>query len=220
MAFAATTLSAAQGANDTTLQVASLTGVAVGQLVKVEGEFQKVIAPLPAAATTPLNVIRGVEGTAQVAHPTGIRAVFGNTPTAAGTDWPAAVPGAAQLTGPGSAVRARKVKEYNAAGAITLPDIGSDMLAILNGTVALAMTLANPSTAQDGDELLIMANGKAAHTVTYTAGLGNGGAAYDVATFSATLAGAITLIAAGGFWVVKGSGVVNATAATGAPLVA
>lgn len=217
MSFTATSLSAACGVNDTTILVASLTGFSVGQLARIDNEYMKVLE-VPAAATTPVRVLRGQDGTAQVAHASSARVITGNTASAAGTDWnqpaaggPAAVPLQTGVQ--------RVVKTYTAAGAITVPDVGTALtIAIINGTGALAMTLANPSTAQDGDILVVAANGKAAHTLTITSGLGNGGASFDVGTFSASIAGGCTLMAMGGFWVCIGNGILGATAATGAPL--
>ena len=69
-----------------------------------------------------------------------------------------------------------------------------------NPYVALAMTLANPTKDQDGDILIITGNGKAAHTVTYTAGVGNGGASYDVFTFATGANNTVSLIAANAIW--------------------
>jgi hypothetical protein len=214
MAFAATTLSAAVGANDTSILVASLTGVSVGMLARVDNEMMKVLAPLPSAATSPVFVARGQEGSAQVAHATSARVIFGLTQSNTGTDWTAQAPG---VFSPAMfpAYRPRTVTSYSAAGAIALPAIGTDAVAIINGTGALAMTLANPSTAQDGDILIVVANGKAAHTLTYTAGLGNGGSSFDVGTYSATLAMSSVLIACGGFWVLVGPS--SATAMAGSP---
>jgi hypothetical protein len=48
---------------------------------------------------------------------------------------------------------------------------------------------------------MIVGNGKAAHTVTYTAGLGNSGANYDVATFTTGGQNAMFLVAANAIWV-------------------
>jgi len=69
------------------------------------------------------------------------------------------------------------------------------------------MTLANPSVLNDGDLLIIISNGKGAHTVTYTAGVGNGGATMDVGTYNTTEATGCILIAANGFWVLIGNGI-------------
>jgi hypothetical protein len=52
--------------------------------------------------------------------------------------------------------------------------------------------------------LYIVANGKAAHTMTYTAGVGNGGGTMDVGTFNATEATGCVLMAVNGFWVLMG----------------
>ena len=120
-------------------------------------------------------------------------------------DWQTASPGAPSLAAIPAAFT-RDIVSYSAAGAITLPRIGGDMVAILNGTALLAMTLAQPSVAQDGSRLLILGNGKAAHTVTLPAasGLGNVGATADVITFAAAQAQGIEVVACGGFWVTAG----------------
>ena len=97
--------------------------------------------------------------------------------------------------------RRREVLAYGAAGAISLPTPGSDMVAILNGTSALAMTLANPGKDQDGDVIEIIGNGKAAHTVTYTAGAGDAGTSYDVFTFDASGQCSVRFMAANERWV-------------------
>lgn len=215
MAFTLATLSAGVGSNDTTILISSLTGLAAGNLIGIDKEVFKVIS-VPSAATVPVPVLRGQEGTAQVAHPISAQVKIGATPTnLVQGDWtqPAAgAPSSAVLGGAPS----RDVKSYSVAGAITLPSIGNDMIAILNGTTLLAMTLANPSTAQDGSRLVIAGNGKAAHTVTYTAGLGNVGATADVLTFSATQAQSIELFACGGFWL--GMGMNTAVAGAGATI--
>ena len=49
--------------------------------------------------------------------------------------------------------------------------------------------------------LNIVANGKAAHTVTYTAGLGDAGSGYDVGTFDGSGQCALLLVAANSSWV-------------------
>jgi hypothetical protein len=197
MAFTATTLSSPVARDDTTILVASLTGFVANQLARVDGEMMRIVS-VPTAATIPVPVLRGVQGTAQTAHPASARVIVGNTATATGTDWTEAP---AWTGTPFAGPRVRTVTSYSAAGAIALPAIGSDAVAILNGTSVLAMTLASPSTAQDGDSLIIIGNGIAAHTVTYTVGLGNVGASADVITFSASQGQGVQLIAAGGFWV-------------------
>jgi hypothetical protein len=77
------------------------------------------------------------------------------------------------------------------------------MVAFLNGTSVLAMTVADPPTALDGSFLWIIGNGVAAHTVTFASGLSNTGASgsYDVITFNASGAAAIgPFMAVNGFW--------------------
>ena len=201
MAFTLTTLSGPVGINDTTISVAAITGISVGSLIGIDNEVMKVVSPIPSAATGPVNVLRGQEGTAQVAHVSGAQVRIGATQTnLAAADWTQPLAGAASP----AAVPAQYYRDrisYSAAGAITLPRIGGDMVAVLNGTTILAMTLANPSTEQDGSLLFVVGNGKAAHTVTYAAGLGNVGATADVITFKADQAQGVALMAVGGFWV-------------------
>ncbi len=151
---------------------------------------------------TATTASRGVQGTAQTAHPVSARVIVGATPTATGTDWADPAPwGISPFAGP----RVRTVTSYSAAGAITLPSIGSDAVAIINGTSALAMTVADASTAQDGDRLTIIGNGKAAHTCTVAGGLGGVGATADVITFSATQGQALEMMACGGYWIGLGN---------------
>lgn len=216
MAFTLTTLSAAVGKNDVTITVASLTGIAVGSLIGIDNEIVKVVAPFPTAATTPVFVLRGQEGTEQKAHPVSSQVKIGATQTSlAPADWAQNQAGSASLGG-FAANFPRNLLGYSASGAITLPGQGQDMVAVLNGTGALAMTLANPTTEQDGSRIVIVGNGKAAHTVTYTAGLGNVGATADVITFAAAQSQGIELFACGGFWV--GLGMNTAVAGAGATI--
>lgn len=210
MAATATTLSAAVGISDTAVLLASITSLAAGNYLKVDQEVMKVVS-VPTAATLPVPVIRGQEGTAQVAHATTVQAVFGAGPTNLSVgDFPQAAAAAASIAF-APTVRARVVTNYATAGAITLPPAGQDAVAIIDGTSTLAMTLANPAVVNDGDLLYIISNGKGAHTVTYTAGVGNGGATMDVGTYNTTEATGCVLIAANGFWVLIANGIGAAT---------
>ena len=186
MALTRTTLSAAAAANAKRITIASITALAVGDLIKIDGEFMRVTA-VPSAATNPVDVVRGVNGTSAAAHPVTAGVAFGGP-----SDF--------------SALRSidangRRVRSYTAAGAIDLPTPGQDAVAILNGTTAIAATLADPAKDADGDILTIVGNGKAAHTVTYTAGLGDGGSGLDVLTFDTGAQCAVQFIAANESWV-------------------
>lgn len=84
---------------------------------------------------------------------------------------------------------------YTAAGAIT-PQPG---LVFINGTT-LAMTIVDPTTAQNGMIMVIEATNASAHTLTYTAGFNGGTTARDVATFGGAVGDNIVIIANGGTW--------------------
>lgn len=186
MALTRTTLSAAASADAKQVTIASITALAVGNFIKIGSEIMRVTS-VPTSASNPVGVFRGVQGTKVIAHPVTAGVAFGSP-----EDFAAPVGGVA---------RRREIRSYTAAGAITLPTPGNDMVAILNGTTALAMTLANPGKDQDGDVLEIVGNGKAAHTITLTSGWGNAGSGADVGTFDTGGQCAMRFIAANEIWV-------------------
>ncbi len=170
--------------------VAAATNFAAGLQLKVNGERMRIQQGYVSGLVIP--VLRGLDGTAVQAH-----AVTSNVVVGLDTDFAGPGPGA---TCAYPLTRTRQVATYNAAGAIALPVAGTDQLAIINGTSARAMTLANPTKDQDGDFLWIASNGKAAHTVTYTAGLGNASTGYTVATFTTGSQQVLSLMALNGVW--------------------
>lgn len=192
MALTTTTNSAAIAADDNSITVASATGFAAGKLLWVNGERMKVAKNYSTGTTIP--VTRGLDGTYRQAH-----SVTSNVSVGDASDFSGAAP--QQHMAYPIAARARERKAYTASGAITLPTPGNDMVALLNGTSALAMTLANPTKDMDGDKLYVIGNGKAAHTITYTAGLGNGGSGLDVGTFDTGAQCCEVFMAANGIWV-------------------
>lgn len=197
MSFTTTTLTGAVAIDQNTIAVTSATGFLAGGLVKVDDEIMEIAADY--ASGLNISVLRGREGTATSAHPTAARVTVG-----AVTDWASGHP-AVSVTYP-VAGRGRQVRSYSAAGALDHPLAGNDAVAILNGTSVRAMTLAHPANDIDGSELIIIGNGKAAHTVTVaTGGVGNAGAGYTILTFAAGANVGVRFIAAGGFWVAPGA---------------
>ena len=191
MALAETTFSSAVAIGDSQVSVASATSVAEGRLILAAGEVMRVAKGYVAASTT-VPVLRGQDGTVQRAHPATLRIVHGDA-----SDFAAPAPG--QVVGFPVAGRSREVRSYSAAGAISLPSPGNDMVAIINGT-ALAMTLANPTKDMDGCVLYVIQDTAAAHTITYTAGFGGAGGSYDVLTANGTGTAAVAFIAANELW--------------------
>jgi hypothetical protein len=84
---------------------------------------------------------------------------------------------------------------YTANGAITIQP-GTQFL---NGS-GLAMTLADPTTAQNGTVMVILATDATAKTITYTAGFNGGTTARDVATFGGAIGDNLVIIANNGVW--------------------
>lgn len=205
MALATTTLSAAVLAGDSVISVASATSMAAGRLIRIDGEVLKVAGAYVSGTSVP--VLRGQDGTVTAAHASSANVVHGLASDfsgpADGSDDSVSYP----------ARPARKVSSYSASGAITLPAAGSDAVAILNGTSAIAMTLANPTSDMDGSILTIIGNGKSASTVTYTAGFGNAGSAYDVITMQTAGQVSVSLMAANSIWVVLNAPITGTTTA-------
>jgi hypothetical protein len=189
MALATTTLSSAVAVTDTDIVVASATSVAAGRIVLVDGEFMQVLQSYTSGTT--VGVTRGQNGTATAAHVASANVTHGDA-----ADFTVAAPGTANLK-PG--LIAFTTTSYSAAGAVSF-GAAQWTTAVINGTDALAMTLANPDSSQDGIYLNIVGNGKAAHTVTYTAGLGDAGSGYDVGTFDGSGQCALLLVAANSIW--------------------
>jgi hypothetical protein len=84
---------------------------------------------------------------------------------------------------------------YTSAGAIT-PQPGA---VGINGTT-LAMTIVDPTIAQNGMRMFIYAVNASAHTLTYTAGFGGGTTARDVATFGGAVNDGMVIWANNGTW--------------------
>lgn len=208
MAFNKTTTSSAVATTDQSVVVASATGAAVGSWIRIDDEMMQIRKDYVSGTTIP--VTRGLDGSVVAAHPATANVVIGLA-----SDFANPGTGGPSVTYPSQ--KARQIVSYSANGAIALPVNGMDTVAILNGTGALTMTLANPTKDMDGVLLYIVANGKAAHGLTITSGLGNGSTASDVATFSASYAGGCTLMAVNEFWNLVGSGLYSANTPTGAP---
>ena len=94
------------------------------------------------------------------------------------------------------------VASYTADGAITITPGVVD----LAKTSAAAMTIAAPTTAQNGTIMLLINSTAYAHVVTFTGSTLNNGtsAAKITATFPAYVGGALRLLAYGGKWYAHG----------------
>jgi len=174
MALVHTTLASACAASDTSIVVTSATGFSAGYLVRIGDEQMRITSAYVSGTTVP--VVRGQEGTVVAAH-----AVTSGVVCGIASDW-ATMVGAQTAVQYPLAGRNRTTMTYGAAGAITLPTAGCDMLAIVNGTSALAMTVAAPGKDLDGSILWIASDGAAAHTITFAGGLSGAGSSYDVVT--------------------------------------
>jgi len=200
MALATTTLSSAVTDTADEIVVASATSVATGRLILVDQEMMQVTQGWVSGTTIP--VLRGREGTKSSAH-----AASANVTHGTASDFANPAPGTA-ITYP--TVLTHEVKSYSAAGAISF---GAAVVstAILNGTSVLAMTIADPTKDQDGYELNIVANGTAAHTLTFASGLGGEGSGYDVLTANSGGPVAHKFVACNGYWLIYSQPAITGT---------
>lgn len=192
MALVRTTLASACSTADTSIVVASATGFSAGYLVRIDEELARVRGDYVSGVTIPL--IRAQNGTRVTAHPVTASVVAGIA-----SDW--ANPDPTLAVQYPIAGRARTFTSYSADGAIALPTAGNDAVAVLNSTVALAMTLANPGKDLDGSLLFIAGNGKAAHTVAPAGALNDAGSNFDTAiTFASGGRQVVVLMAINELW--------------------
>jgi len=188
----ATTLGAASATGDTSLRVVSTTGFAKGKIIQVDGEFFKQTAD---AVGLVVPVRGGDQGTYCQAHGIGSAVFVGD-----GSDFANAPPGTA-ITFP--AQPCWNVVTYGAAGAITVPPTKQNQVVELITGTAGAMTLATPTSAQEGIELLILAKDAQAYTVTNaTTGFNGGGGSTDVGTFGGAIGDGMHIKAINKVWVV------------------
>lgn len=196
MALTRTTLSGAVVIDQNTITVVSATGATAGGFARIDDEMMEIASGYVSGLVIP--TIRGVEGTKTSDHPTAAGVVFGT-----GTDFSNTGPAQA-VTGYLLAGKPTRIVSYSAAGAIALPNPGENQIVVINGTGALAMTLAVPTTDMDGCLITFAPNGKAAHTVTATGGFGANTTNSDVLTFHATQVTCVDAMAMNGVWQLKG----------------
>lgn len=213
MALVNPTLSSALGVDDNVMAVSSASSLAPGMNAEIGGESIQISKGYVVGATQ-VPILRGQDGTATKAHPSGATVTVFVLPS----DNPAPAPGTAVLRPP--AGKAVIQSEITTSAAWTPQPGSADEEVTLNGTSVIAMTLTNPLQSQNGKRVCFKGNGIAAHTLTYTTvGFGNVGATADVYTFSATQIQSVVFEASGGFWINRGP-LATATASVSGPSLA
>jgi len=186
MALTRTTTSAAVGLNDLTIPVTSATGFAAGNFLRIDNEYMMVVS----FTGTTINVrSRGDLGSAAVAHK-----ILAPATTGLLSDLPNyAVGQSAQVDASGQTIVTASVD-----GALDIPV--QDTLILVQKAGVCAMTITNPTTAQDGVQVTILSATAHAHTVTYTPGFFGDTTLSDVATFAAKVGASMTIKAQAGKW--------------------
>lgn len=192
MALTTTTISAALGATDRSMTVASATGFAAGYKFLIDGEAGEVDKSYVSGTAIP--ILRGRDGTAQAAH-----VVTSNVTVGTGADWANAAPGAVGGTTYFPSLP-YYVLSMTTTGTVSLPT-GRFMAAfILNGTSVITPTFPAPTKDQDGSIVFIASNGVAAHVPTFTGGLNGVGSGYTALTGAAGAKVNLIVMAVNGAW--------------------
>lgn len=194
MAITNTRLASAVAATDLVINVASATGFAAGNLVRVDSEWMVVTSAYVAASTVVPVQREGQNGSTVQAH-----TILAPVATCLPSDTLNAAPGA--IVNP--AVSTPQLVSYGsdataALAAITPPTVPT--IVVLNKATAGAFTLASPSGLADGTTVTIISTTAAAHTVTYTPGFYGDTTSSDVATFAAKVGASMTIMAMRGLW--------------------
>lgn len=192
MAFATTTLSAAVAQTDTIINVTSATSVAAGRLVLIDQELMQVVQSY--SSGTAVGVLRGRDGTAQLAHK-----ITANVTHGLASDFALPAP-QVSVTYP-IADRGVVNSSITATSTLTLPLAGQDARVILNGTSVITLTIPVPTKDMDFNKLTIIANGAAAHVLSFTGGLSGAGTNYVKFTMNGTGPSAFEVYACNGLWV-------------------
>jgi hypothetical protein len=193
MALTRTTLAAAVAdANDTSISVSSATSFAANALVRIDDEWMVVQSNYVSGTSIPVR--RGQLGSKGEPH----KVTAGVTVGTPQSDWSGQ--GKSVYANNPIAGRARYIKSRTATESFTDFVPGSDTTLILNGTVVANITIAAPGADQEGDELNVVSNGVAAHTIIFTGGLSGAGAGYTTITINATKPAAFKFIAVNKLW--------------------
>src|SRR5262245_13989507 len=192
MALANTTLTSPLAVTDTVMVVASASSLAVGRIGQIDGETVQVTQGY-VSGNLQVPILRGRDGTATGAHKTGATVTHG---TAADFANPSP-----QTVTTYPAQKADVEISVSATSTLPLPPAGSNTTVTLNGTSVITLTIPPPGRDMDGDKLLILGNGVAAHVLTFTGGLGGVGAGYTTLTNNASGPTAFMCVANGGVWV-------------------
>jgi hypothetical protein len=194
MALATTTLSATISASDVKIVVASATSMAAGRTILIDQEVMQVTKDYVSGTT--VGVLRGLDGTAAVAHfltsavTHGLQTDFDNPAVGTSTGYPT--------------VRATLVQSITTTStSLVLPPSGCDLRVVINLATAISLTIPVPTKDMDGTILTFVASAIAVqHALIFTGGLNGGSTGYTTFTAAATGSTAFSVIACNGMWFV------------------
>ena len=191
MSITATTLSGAMTVDALVANVASATGAAIKNVVQIDSEWFTQTAD---AVGTALAVRGGEQGSYRQAHNSGAVVLMGLA-----SDFPSAPPGTAI---PQPVAPSWTVATYTVAGAIAIPTTKQNVYVKISAGSAIALTIVDPTLAQEGQEMRFQAEAAQAYTVSNAAGSGfnSGGSSKDIGTFGGAIGDNFHAKAVGGKW--------------------
>lgn len=198
MSTTSTTLSGAVGANDLVINVASASGAAFRNKIRIDDEWFTQTAD---AIGTAIPVRGGEDGSYRQAHVSGAVVEMGLP-----SDFPAAPPGTA-IPVPVSPTQQNRTYVTSTGGAIAVPLSDQGIFLKLLGTVTTAQTITDPVAAQEGQIIVIQAGAAHAYIVqavdsTGTASDVSFSGDQDLATFGGAIGDGFAFKAVNGAWMV------------------
>lgn len=196
-----TTLSGAVALNDLVLNVASATGAAIGNVIRIDDEY---MVQSSAAIGTSIPVARrGDQGSAVIAHAKNAVVEMGLA-----SDFGPAPQGAAIPT-PVSPVQVRVSFNTVTAGNLSsvIPQSNQGVFLTLYGTVTTAQTITDPTDAQESQVVTIQAGAAQAYLINAKDSAGavsevSFSGDQDIATFGGAIGDNFSFKAVNGAWMV------------------
>lgn len=194
MAITATTTSAAVGASDTTVSVASATGITAPNFQTAAGitylRLDNEVMLVVGVVGTVVSVLRAQDGTVATTHVSGALVQIGLP-----SDFATRTQVFDNIAVNTLVVTGRKLPAIWLSGSADAIPAGVSGYYVIKTAGVDAMTLAAPTLAQEGNVIDIWSDTTNAHTLTATSLLANGTALKTTATFPAFRGAGLTLVA-------------------------
>jgi hypothetical protein len=198
MALAETTLSGAKAISDTTLSIATTTGMTRGKMFMIDSELFKASAD---AVGGLVPVLCGQDGTAQRAHISGAQVFWGDP-----SDF-SSPPAGEEVQIPFAPTVEHITYNTSTGGTLVIPISKGGVFVNVLGTVTTAQLIADPTLAQEGQVVTIQAGAAHAYVLNAVDALGavsdvSFSGDQDIATFGGAIGDGFSIKANNLAWLV------------------